>query len=159
MKTGAILSDDRAYRYALWRTWNARKGHVMFIGLNPSTADENKDDRTIKRCIKFAESWGYGGIYMLNLFAYRNKKPEEMKNAIDPFGVGNWRYLLNYARKSKLIIAAWTNDGNYKNQDELAKFMFTQNKIQLHCLVINKNGSPRHPLYVKASTTPVIYNV
>ena len=75
MKTDAILSDDRQFRYVLSRVWDEEKPTVMFIGLNPSTADECEDDPTIQKCIKFAQSWDYGGLYMLNLFAYRTTNP------------------------------------------------------------------------------------
>ncbi len=71
MRTDAKLSDCRIYRYALWRIWDDAKPLVMFIGLNPSTADETEDDPTIRRCISFAQNWGYGGLYMANLFVFR----------------------------------------------------------------------------------------
>ncbi|GHX72979.1 hypothetical protein VCSRO16_3593 [Vibrio cholerae] len=71
MKNTAELSKCRKYRYALWRTWDSDKPFAMFIGLNPSTADEKNDDPTLRRCINFAKSWGYGGVCMANLFAFR----------------------------------------------------------------------------------------
>ena len=89
MKTDAKLSECRKYRYALWRTWDETKPHVMIIGLNPSTADETKDDPTITRCINFAKSWGYGGVCMANLFAYRATEPTVMKGSTDPVGTEN----------------------------------------------------------------------
>ena len=67
---GAYFSPCRKYRYALWRIWNQNKPYAMFIGLNPSIADEVYDDPTIKRCINYSKSWGYGGVYMTNLFSY-----------------------------------------------------------------------------------------
>lgn len=76
MNTNAILSEDRKYRYVLSRIWDESKPMVMIIGLNPSTADETKNDPTIIRCIDFAKSWGYGGVYMLNLFAFRATLPK-----------------------------------------------------------------------------------
>ena len=81
MNTGAIFSSDRIFRYILWRTWNEQNGHLMVIGLNPSTADETQDDPTIRRCVGFARQWGYGGLYMLNLFAYRATDPSELMKA------------------------------------------------------------------------------
>jgi hypothetical protein len=71
VKTGAIFSDCRKYRFALRRNWDESKPYVMFIGLNPSTADEIENDPTINRCISYARSWGYGGLFMANLFAFR----------------------------------------------------------------------------------------
>jgi hypothetical protein len=75
---GAEFSDCGTYRYALWRTWNALQPGVLFVGLNPSTADATTDDPTIRRCIGFAKRWGYGGITMANVFAYRATDPREM---------------------------------------------------------------------------------
>ena len=79
MKSGAIFSSCRKYRYALWRNWDETKPCVMIIGLNPSTADENENDPTITRCINFAKSWGYGGVCVTNLFAYCATVPSDMK--------------------------------------------------------------------------------
>lgn len=77
MKTGANLSECRRYRFSLWRIWDEALPYALFIGLNPSTADETANDPTITRCINFAKDWGYGGIYMANLFAYRATDPSE----------------------------------------------------------------------------------
>ena len=79
LKTGAIFSRCKNYRYALWRNWDDLKPDVMIIGLNPSTADEKENDPTIVRCIKFAKSWGYGGVCVTNLFAYCAKVTSDMK--------------------------------------------------------------------------------
>ena len=86
MKKNAKFSACRKYRYALWRTWDESKPYVMIIGLNPSTADENKNDPTITRCINFAKSWGYGGVCVTNLFAFRATVPSDMKTSNDPIG-------------------------------------------------------------------------
>ena len=88
---GARFSVDRKYRYALWRHWNGNKerNYVAFVGLNPSTADEKTDDPTIRRCMGFARSWGFNGIWMINAFAFRATKPKDMKAAIDPIGPDN----------------------------------------------------------------------
>ena len=69
MEKGAVISECQNYRYSLWRIWDESKPLIGFIGLNPSTADHREDDKTISRCIKFADSWGAGGFYMMNLFA------------------------------------------------------------------------------------------
>src|ERR1700691_893264 len=70
MRMGAVFSPCRRYRYALWREWGVLpgmpdKGYVLFVGLNPSTADETRDDATIRRCIAFAQAWGYSGLCMV----------------------------------------------------------------------------------------------
>lgn len=150
MKNTAKLSPCRHYRYALWRTWEAGAGTVLFIGLNPSTADEKTDDPTLIRCINFAKSWGYGGVCMANLFAYRATEPADMKAATDAIGPQNNRWLKKLAGQSELIIGAWGNDGSYLDRAEhvIAKLP------PMHCLKMNKTGHPAHPLYQKASTQP-----
>ena len=77
-KSGAVFSDCRKFRYALWRMWDGDKPLVMIIGLNPSTADEKVNDPTITRCISFARSWEYGGVYVTNLFGFRATAPTEL---------------------------------------------------------------------------------
>lgn len=113
MKTDAKLSDCRKYRYALWRTWDESKSYAMFIGLNPSTADETENDPTIRCCITFAKEWGYGGLCMANLFAYRATEPSDMMSAQDPVGLKNDICLKNLAKDAGVLIAAWGNNGAY----------------------------------------------
>lgn len=150
MKTGATLSKDRMYRYSLWRIWDESLPVVLFIGLNPSTANENEDDNTIRRCINFAKGWGYGGLYMANLFAYRTKDPEVMMAVPYPVGNGNDEILVELYKKADITIAAWSADGNFKNRDKEVQLLLPE----LHVLKINKDGSPGHPLYLKKSLTP-----
>lgn len=146
LKSGAVFSDCREYRYVLWRIWDDHAPKVMFIGLNPSTADEKDDDPTIRRCIGFAKSWGFGGIYMLNIFAYKAARPEKLKKAVDPAGSENDLYLARYAEKSSLIIGAWGNHGNYLNRGSEVMKKFPG----MHILKMTKQNQPAHPLYLRA---------
>ncbi len=146
---GAIFSDCRKYRYALWRIWDKDVRLVMFIGLNPSTANESKDDPTIRRVKRFASDWGFGGFYMMNLFAHITPYPGQLKAAHNPM---NNMWLKKIALKCDLIIFAW---GSFNKATERAKEvmkMFTG-----YALGINKDGSPRHPLYVKSNIKPIKY--
>lgn len=86
IQKGARFSACRNYRYALWRIWDIDKPLVMFIGLNPSTANETTDDPTIRRVVDFAFRWGYGGVYMMNLFAWVTPYPGELATSPDPLG-------------------------------------------------------------------------
>jgi hypothetical protein len=79
VKSGAELSACRTYRYRLWRQWDADLAPVVWVMLNPSTADESADDPTIRKCIGFAQRWGYGGIEVVNLYAYRSPDPRQLK--------------------------------------------------------------------------------
>lgn len=152
MKNTAKLSRDRRYRYALWRTWDDSKPYVLFIGLNPSTADENTDDPTLIRCMNFAKSWGYGGVCMANLFAYRATAPADMKAADKPIGSQNNRWLKQLSDDAGLIVGAWGNDGAYLNRSARVRKMLPD----MHCLKMNKSGEPAHPLYQRADVQPVL---
>lgn len=106
LRSDVVFSDCRKYRFALWRVWDDSLPRVMFIGLNPSTADESDDDPTLIRCIRYAKSWGYGGICMANLFAFRATDPKVMLSAKDPVGADNDRWLLELSQSSGLVVAA-----------------------------------------------------
>lgn len=151
MKNTAALSTCRKYRFALWRTWDETKPYVMFVGLNPSTADETSDDPTLIRCINYAKSWDFGGVCMANLFAYRATNPNDMKIAADPIGQENNRWLKKLANDAGLIVAAWGNDGAYLGRSAQVKTLLAN----MHCLKLNKSGEPAHPLYQKSDIAPV----
>ena len=150
----AIISSDDKYRYMLSRIWDKSKSKVMIIGLNPSMADASQDDPTIRKCIKYAKSWGYGGVYMLNLFAFRTPKPKVMFVADEPIGIENDKYLMDYSLKCDKVVCAWGNDGNYKNRSSEAKSKLSN----LHYLMLNNSGEPAHPLYLKPELTPVRFS-
>lgn len=147
--TGALFDDSRKYRYVLWRVWDSNKPHIMFIGLNPSTANEETDDPTIRRVKTFAKTWGYGGVYMLNLFTYVTAYPKELMKCDDPLGPADY-YLIEYAKKCEKIIFAW---GNFKEAEK--RGIEVMQMFSGYMLLKNKNGSPRHPLYVPGNVVPV----
>jgi hypothetical protein len=151
MNRETILSPCRTYRYALWREWIGGEGYAMFVGLNPSTADETQDDPTIRRCIAFAKAWGYGGLCMTNLFAYRATKPKDMKAAADPVGQDNDAHLLTLAAEAGVIVAAWGANGTYRGRDIAVRELLPS----LHCLQLTKDGHPGHPLYLLKTLVPI----
>lgn len=151
MKKDAKFSDCRQYRFALWRIWDESKPYVMFIGLNPSTADETEDDPTISRCINYARSWGFGGVCMANLFAFRATEPARMLMAPDPVGHENDQWLVRLSEEAGLVVAAWGDTGGHMGRSQQVKELLTG----LHCLKKNKSGEPAHPLYQKATLRPV----
>lgn len=155
MKKHAILSDDQLYRYSLTRKWGEGK-KVLFIGLNPSTADAYIDDPTVIRCIGFAQTWGYEGIEIVNLFAYRATDPSGMRASSDPIGPMNDQYIIKAAKKCAKIIACWGGKGNLLNREHQVKELL--GKYQLYALKINNDNSPAHPLYQRADTIPIIFN-
>jgi hypothetical protein len=150
----ATFSDCRKYRYALSRTWDGKKKTVLFIGLNPSTADENIDDPTIRRCINYAQNWGYGSLLMVNLFAYRATIPTELKNVKNPIGNDNDLHITELLKKADLAVATWGNEGSLLNRDKDVKKIIPK----LMCLKINKSGQPAHPLYQKKDLKLIKYS-
>lgn len=151
MTRNTLFSPCRAYRYALWREWIGGEGYAMFVGLNPSTADETSDDPTIRRCIAFSKAWGYAGLCMTNLFAYRATKPADMKAAADPVGPENDAHLLRLASEAGVIVAAWGANGTHRGRDTQVRKLLPA----LHYLVLTKDGHPGHPLYLLKTLTPV----
>ena len=154
--TGAEFSACRNYRYVLWRRcwwWSEYDQQVMFVGLNPSTADETEDDPTIRRCIGFAKSWGYSGLLMMNAFAFRATSPKVMMAADDPVGPDNDEAFGYRRSQVGLIVAAWGNHCSKERELEVLRAI----NHPVFCLGHNQSGSPKHPLYIKATTHPVPY--
>ncbi len=152
-QSGAILSDCKLYRYRLWRIWDEKKPLVLFIMLNPSTADAMQDDPTIRRCINFAHTWGYGGIMVGNLFAYRSTDPKELLNVENPVGEDNNRHILEMHAQCKLTVCAW---GNVKTK---AKPLIGIDNSELYYLELTNSNNPRHPLYVKGDVLPKKFDI
>lgn len=155
MEKSAIFSHCRRYRYSLWRDWRgllpSGKGYAMFVGLNPSTADETNDDQTIRRCIAFAQAWGYEGLCMTNLFAFRATEPKDMMRDAYPVGPDNDRTLVDLAARAGVVVAAWGAHGTYLGRDRQVRAMIPN----LHHLRLTKGGHPGHPLYLPGDLRPV----
>ena len=145
MYKNANFSSCRTYRYSLSRIWYKKKKCVLFIGLNPSTADEEVDDPTIRRCINYAKNWGYGGFMMVNLFAYRTTLASNLKKVKYPVGIENDQYIVTLSKKADITVAAWGNNGNLYNRGKQVLNLVPN----LMCLKVNKSGQPAHPLYLK----------
>lgn len=157
-KKGAILSECEGYRYRLWRIWDEAKPKVMFIMLNPSTADAEVDDPTIRRCIGFAKSWGFGGLYVGNLFAYRSTQPKGLFEPNDAVGIDNNYHLQEMSKECEIAVCAWGNSpivNKMKPKHEPLKNVH----IPLHYIELTKEGTPKHPLYLKSELKPVKYIV
>ena len=148
---GSAFSPCGNYRYALWRIWDDRP-LVMFIGLNPSKADSEEDDPTIKSVTRIAKANGYGGVYMMNCFPFISTNPDNLQIGD---AILNDQWLARVGGKCQDVVFAW---GNFKvvsvtGRDLELEAMFP-NAL---ALVLNKNGSPRHPLYCKSDTKFVKY--
>jgi hypothetical protein len=151
----AQISPDGMYRYTLWRTtqvpgWG--KGHLVWVMLNPSTADATEDDPTIRRVTTFTQRFGYKWAVVLNLYAYRATSPKDMLAADDPVGPDNDFWISRCLQQSQCVVCAW---GANANRDRVLEFLNQVEylpSIQLRCLGVNANGSPKHPLYVPGNT-------
>lgn len=150
LSSTAIIEGE--YRYLLTRCFRDDNDKCLaFIMLNPSTADEKVNDRTISKCISFSKSFGYDGIVVVNLYALRSTDPKNLLTHKDPVGPSNEEYLKYIADNYDMAICAW---GNNAKEDRVKQFIniFKNSKCQLMCLGINKNGSPKHPLYVRSNS-------
>lgn len=152
LDTGATISEDRVYRYRLWRIWSELDPPIAFCMLNPSTADERNDDATIRRCIGFAKRWGHGGIVDVNLFALRATDPSELTKHPDPIGPDNDTWISKEYNRCYAMIAAWGVHGSLMSRGAAVK----EGKILNH-LGLTKAGHPKHPLYLSNKTTPKVW--
>ena len=156
MSKGAIISDCGIYRYLLWRTWDEDEPVLLVIGLNPSTADETADDPTIRRCVGYAKTWGYGGLRMVNLFAYRATSPDEMIQYPDPVGDLNDEIILDTANDgiTHATLVAWGNRGSHLDRDKQVLRLITH---EPYCLRVTAQGQPEHPLYLRKDLRAIPY--
>lgn len=159
MQRDAAISADGLYRYTLHRDWrdpdSYRRRWVTFVMLNPSTADADQDDPTIRRCIAFAKQMGGTGLAVVNLYALRATSPAELWNAEDPVGPHNDRQLEIFfamaARSDFPVIAAW---GAHARPDRVATVLAMPGADRLQALGTTQSGAPRHPLYLPAGAQP-----
>lgn len=154
IEIGAAFSPCRKYRFALWRIWDNSKPLVMFIGLNPSTANETKADATIRSVIRISKFNGYGGFYMMNCFPFVTEDPDKLIIDKDSH-LENMEWLFNIRDKCKDVVFAW---GNFKivtvqRMDIYMVGWFPNSKV----IGYNANGSPKHPLFIKGKTTLLYY--
>jgi len=151
--SSAIISPCQTYRYSLTREWDSGSC-VLWIMLNPSTADASLDDPTIRRCIGFTKSYGYGSLEVVNLFAFRATDPKDMAAAkargVDVIGPDNDKHITEAASRASLVIAAW-------GADKLAplRSVFIRKLVaphELRALGKSKGGAPKHPLYLPSNS-------
>lgn len=167
MIKGARLSDDHKYRYSLWRIWDESKAKLYWIMLNPSTANAEQDDATIRVCMGRARHMDYGGIVVYNLFNYRTVDPEILKLAADPVGPQAEGHLgllaAEYDADNDMVIAAWGIHGTISDLNGeprwrvVVRSICTEEGIPLYRLRLTQNGMPCHPLRVPYSVEPTLW--
>jgi hypothetical protein len=150
----AAFSECMRYRYSLTVAWDSSKPQMMFIGLNPSTATHEKKDPTLGRVVGFAKQWGFGGVVMTNIFAWRDTDPFAMMDVDEPVGLENDEVLVGCAKSVAFIVAGWGVHGSHRGRGDQVRVMLEERGGLLHHLGLTKHGYPRHPLYLRDDSKP-----
>lgn len=152
---GALISADGRYRYRLWRLWNVDAPVMVWVMLNPSTADAETDDPTIRKCIGFAKAHRYGGIIVVNLFAWRATDPKELARLDDPVGPENDEHIVWACRAPLLatVVGGWgANRFAAKRATRVKVVIQSAGGRHIHCFRQSASGAPWHPLYLPYSS-------
>ena len=149
----AVFDKTGQYRYQLDRRWQDDGATVAFIMLNPSTADEKRDDPTLRACIQFAQRWEYAALSVVNLFGYRTPHPNVLKTAEDPVGPENDEYVMRVVDAAEKVVLGWGNFGGLWGRDRAVLDLLKLHKRKIYCLQRNKSGHPRHPLYIRRTVS------
>lgn len=155
---GALFSPCEKYRYKLWRIWDKKKEAIMFLMLNPSTASHTMDDPTVAKCTRYAIAWGYGAIYVGNLFAFRTPFPVRLFQQEHPVSdpedpEANDVSIQDMVYEATTAIGAWGTGGTYQQRGDKVREKY---KDQLYCLAHTQKGEPNHPLYLKKDLKPFL---
>lgn len=151
----AVFSPCQCYRYTLSRVWGDPHRRCLFIMLNPSVADAEQDDPTIRRCIAFSRAWGFGALDVGNIFAWRSTSPAALYTVDDPVGVANDEWLSFLVGRSSRIVVAWGNHGRHLNRGQtVLETLWALGRNPL-CFRITKELQPEHPLYQLSDRVPV----
>ncbi len=152
LERDAVISDCGAYRYLLRRTWDHGKPRVLIVMLNPSTADAEIDDATIRSCIRLSKELGYGSFEVVNLFALRATDPTELTKAADPIGSRNDITIESAIGRCDIAICAWGAPRMAESRARSVRALLRSRRPAVFCLGKTKNGAPKHPLYIKSGT-------
>lgn len=156
MRAWAEISDCGRYRFLLGRRWGSDGPGACWVMLNPSTADAEIDDPTIRRCVGFSRAWGYTGLVVVNLFAWRATDPGDLVRADDPVGPGNDQWIRDAVSDAAMVVAAWGNPpkpGRLYRRGRTVEGLIKASGRIIHHLGLTKDGHPRHPLYVRGDTS------
>ncbi|GHF51545.1 DUF1643 domain-containing protein [Seohaeicola zhoushanensis] len=146
-----VYSVCEAYRYSLTRVWDEAGPRLAFVMLNPSKADEMRNDPTVARCEARARAMGFGGYEVVNLFAWRATDPRDLKAAAEPVGPDNDAAILAAAGRADAVLAAWGAHGVHRGRGAAVREMLRGCGRPLLVLGLTKDGAPRHPLYIASA--------
>ena len=154
LTTRAEVSACGQYRHSLTRRWVNPHGNlaIVFIGLNPSTADGELDDPTIRRCVDFANGLGGSRLTMINLFDFRATQPADMRKQNKPISEHNEEHVIRALINADIVVAAWGNGGRYRGAGLQMRKLAHDKKVKLHHLGLTMDAQPKHPLYLAKST-------
>lgn len=153
MMGSALFSPCEIYRYRLNRVWDKAKPAIAFCMANPSVADSAILDNTVRRCLNYAISWGYGSLEVVNAFALRSTDPKGLRKINDPIGPDNDEAIISCRKEVDIMVAAWGTIAQYKNRGNQVHELLKAHG-GLHYLELSKNGIPKHPLYLKKNLIP-----
>ena len=155
-----IFSPDRRYRYWLEARLSDAAGVCLFVMLNPSTADEDQSDPTVTRAKGFARSWGFGTLWVCNIFALRSTDPKALRETENPIGEENDHHILKSARGACRIVCAWGNHGAHLDRGERTLRLLRDAGLsdKMRHLGMTKLNQPKHPLYLRADTQPINFS-
>lgn len=156
-KSLAVFSQDMKYRYRLSRIWDDTKPTIAFVMLNPSTADESKNDPTVARCQNRAAMMGYGTLEVLNIFAFRSTDPKLLYGESFPIGPHNDQTILSVIKQCDFIICAWGRHGAFLQRGKEVLRSIAATGMEIHVLKVNDDGQPGHPLYLGYERLPYLY--
>jgi hypothetical protein len=153
----ATLTEDGVYRYDLGRRWAPGGEHLLWVMLNPSTADAERDDATITALCRYSRDWGYNAAWVVNLFAYRATKPIELLKAPDPIGPENDYHIIDHTTLADGIVVAWGTNGTLHGRDKVVYDMLRETRptIAIWCLTKTSAGHPHHPLRLAKDLQPI----
>lgn len=151
MIRSAVISPCGLFRYRLGRRWADGGRTLLFVMLNPSTADADVDDPTIRRCIGFAQAEDFSALEVVNLFAYRTPSPQALKVAGYPVGPDNGHHIIAAARECSTACLAWGANAAGLKQRSVVRTILASVHRQPWCLSVTKGGEPAHPLMLRAS--------
>jgi hypothetical protein len=153
MMRHATISECGRFRYRLGRRWGDG-APLLFVMLNPSTADAEQDDPTIRKCIGFADRLGHGGIEVVNLFAFRATDPRELRAAGYPVGPENDHHLEEVCRQAPAVLCAWGSKAKGLRRPADVLRMLKAWKAAPMALRVNAGGIPAHPLMLPYALKP-----
>lgn len=157
MNGTAVFSECGLYRYWLTRELAESGPTVAFVMLNPSTADAEKLDPTVRRCIGYAQRWGASRLIVVNIFALRSTDPKALYAAVDPIGQENNQYIQRAAREADTVVCAWGTHGAHREEGARAYWSLYIGGGEPTALAVTKQGHPAHPLYLRGDLQPMPY--